>query len=52
MSAVWGHAIGVVILLMMLVFIAVWLWAWSPRHKSEFDQLARLPMHDAEDPGP
>jgi cytochrome c oxidase cbb3-type subunit IV len=51
MSAAWGHAIGVVILVMMLVFIAVWFWAWSPHHKSDFDELARLPMRDDEEPG-
>jgi cytochrome c oxidase cbb3-type subunit IV len=48
MSAAWGHAIGVLILVMLLVFIAVWLWAWSPHHKTDFDELARMPMRDDE----
>ena len=46
MSAIWGHAIGVGIVLLMLVFGAIWLWAWLPHHRRAFDALARLPMRD------
>ena len=46
MSPVWGHAIGVGIVLLMLVFCAIWLWAWLPHHKRAFNDLARLPMLD------
>ena len=46
MNTVWGHLIGVVIVLIMLTFIAVWIWAWLPFHKKTFDALARLPLHD------
>lgn len=50
MSALYGHLIGVMVLLMMLVFIGIWIWAWLPHHKYEFDELARLPLD--EDRGP
>ena len=48
MSSFWGHAIGIGIVLMMLVFVAIWFWAWRPRHKRNFDAMARLPMRDVE----
>ena len=47
MNAAWGQVAGVVTLTLMLVFIAIWIWAWRPRHRREFDALARLPMSDA-----
>jgi cytochrome c oxidase cbb3-type subunit IV len=43
---VWGHVIGVIILLLMLTFIGIWIWAWLPYHKKTFDALARLPLND------
>lgn len=46
MSPLWGHAIGVAIVLMMLVFGGIWFWAWLPHHRNAFDALARLPMRD------
>ncbi len=46
MSEVYGHLIGVMILLMMLVFIGIWIWAWRPHHKSDFAELARLPLDE------
>lgn len=48
MSPIWGHAIGVVIVLLLLVVSGVWLWAWLPYHKQAFDALARLPMRDGD----
>jgi len=32
------------------VFVAIWVWAWRPRHRSSFDELARMPMLDANSP--
>ena len=46
MSPIWGHAIGVFIVLLLLVFSGLWLWAWLPYHKKAFDALARLPSED------
>ena len=46
MSELWGHFIGVWILLMMLAFIGIWVWAWSGHHTDTFDALARVPMKD------
>jgi cytochrome c oxidase cbb3-type subunit IV len=46
MSPIWGHAIGVFIVLLLLVFSGVWLWAWLPHHKKTFEALARLPNED------
>ncbi len=58
MSGLFGHLVGVLILLLMAIFIGIWYWAWRPRHKPTFDALAEIPMHDAGDaaageaPGP
>ncbi len=49
MSTLWGHFIGVWIVLMMLWFIGIWVWAWSSHHADTFDALARLPMADGGD---
>lgn len=46
MSPVWGHAIGVLIVLMMATFIGIWVWAWLPHHRRTFGWMARLPMED------
>lgn len=46
MNALWGHAVGVLIVLLMLVFGGILFWAWLPHHKKAFDTLARLPMGD------
>ena len=46
MSAVWGHVVGVLIVVIMLSFIGIWIWAWLPHHKRQFDALARLPLDD------
>lgn len=46
MSALWGHLVGVLIVLMMAAFIGIWIWAWLPRHKRRFGAMARLPMQD------
>lgn len=47
MSPAWGPIAGVITIVLMLVFIGIWIWAWRPRHRREFDALARLPMSDA-----
>lgn len=49
MSAVWGQVAGIVTLVLMLVFIAIWVWVWHSGHQPKYDELARLPMADAED---
>ena len=46
MNPVWGHVIGVLIVLMMATFIGIWVWAWLPHHERAFGLLARLPMED------
>lgn len=48
MSALYGHFIGVMIVLIMVVFIGIWIWAWRPHHKEEFDDLAHLPLDEDE----
>jgi cytochrome c oxidase cbb3-type subunit 4 len=48
MSGIWGHLVGVWIVVLMLVFLGIWYWAWRPRHKDTFESLARVPM--LEDP--
>lgn len=49
MSPLWGHMIGVIIVLMMLSFIGIWIWLWDRRHLPKHDALARLPLEDGED---
>lgn len=50
MSALWGHAIGVMITVMMLSFITLWVWLWRARHKPLFKRMAILPMEDPVSP--
>ena len=49
MSEIWGHLIGVFIVVLTLIFIGIWIWAWLPRHRKTFDALARLPLHDEDE---
>jgi len=46
MNPLWGHLIGVMIVLLMVVFLGIWIWAWLPHHKTVFDELALLPLDD------
>lgn len=46
MSAIWGHLIGVFIVVLMIVFLGIWAWAWMPWHKRRFNEMACLPMDD------
>lgn len=48
MSELYGHAIGILIVIMMLTFIGIWVWAWLPRHKAVFGDLAKIPMEDGD----
>jgi cytochrome c oxidase cbb3-type subunit 4 len=48
MNELWGHVIGVFIVVLTLTFIGIWVWAWLPRHRKNFDALAHLPL-DADD---
>lgn len=50
MSGLWGHLVGVLILIMMATFIGIWVWAWRPRHRRVFDALAEIPMRDGAEP--
>ncbi|HEU5136675.1 MAG TPA: cbb3-type cytochrome c oxidase subunit 3 [Steroidobacteraceae bacterium] len=46
MSELYGHFVGVLIVVIMLTFIGIWIWAWLPHHKRPFAELARLPLDD------
>jgi len=46
MSALYGHFIGVLIVVIMLTFIGIWIWAWRPHHQKDFAELARLPLDE------
>jgi len=46
MSPLFGHLVGVMIVLLMIVFVGIWVWAWRPRHKPTFDALAAIPMRE------
>ena len=47
MNGLWGQVAGVVTIVLLIVFVAIWVWAWRPRHARRFDELARIPMLDA-----
>ncbi len=49
MSEIWGHLIGVMIVIMIVSFLGMWIWVWQKRHKPTFDQLSSIPMQDAVD---
>lgn len=46
MNPLWGHAIGVMIIVLMSVFIGIWVWVWRDRHKPVFRRMAELPKED------
>ena len=48
MSAAWGLFAGIFCAALTLVFLGIWAWAWLPRHRADFDALARLPALDAD----
>jgi cytochrome c oxidase cbb3-type subunit IV len=41
-----GTLSGVVTAILIVLFVGVWAWAWSSRRKSQFDQMARLPLEE------
>jgi cytochrome c oxidase cbb3-type subunit IV len=51
-SATWGQIAGVITVVLMLLFVGIWIWAWRPRHRRQFDAMARLPMDDKPPAGP
>lgn len=51
MSDIWGHLIGVVIILLIVAFVGVWIWAWLPRHRRVFSRMARVPLENDSEPG-
>ena len=48
--AVWGQIAGALIIAMLVSFCGIWVWAWHAYHKSKFDELARLPLDEEEQP--
>jgi len=34
-----------------ILFVGIWLWAWSGRHRSRFDEAARIPFDEGDLPG-
>ncbi|MGD9600002.1 MAG: cbb3-type cytochrome oxidase subunit 3 [Steroidobacteraceae bacterium] len=50
MNGVWIQVAGIVTVMLMLMFVAIWVWVWHSGHQSKYEQLARLPMADSEEP--
>jgi len=46
MSELYGHFIGVMIVVIMLTFIGIWIWAWLPHHEKDCSQSRRLPLDE------
>lgn len=49
MSGLFGHLVGVMIVILMVTFIGIWVWAWRPKHRDTFGALASIPMQDGAD---
>jgi len=43
-----SHSIWTVVV--FVVFIGITLWAWSSKNKQAFDEAARLPLDDGDEP--
>ena len=41
---------GVVTALLLVAFIGIAAWAWSGRARARFEEAARLPLHDEDQP--
>ena len=41
---------GIVTAILLLCFLGGWVWAWSPRRKRDFEDAARLPLDDDQEP--
>jgi cytochrome c oxidase cbb3-type subunit 4 len=41
---------GLVTAALLLAFLAIVAWAWSSKSRPRFDDAARLPLRDEEDP--
>lgn len=50
MNPLWGPLAGAFIVVMMLGFIGIWIWAWRPRHASDFQAMARVPLEEEPTP--
>jgi cytochrome c oxidase cbb3-type subunit 4 len=37
---------SIVTAISLLTFVGIVVWAWSKRNKADFDEAARLPLHD------
>ena len=36
---------------LLVIFIGIVVWAWSGKRKRDFDEAARLPLEDDDEPG-
>lgn len=41
---------GIVTTVLLVLFVLGWAWAWRPERKADFDEAARLPLADDEEP--
>jgi cytochrome c oxidase cbb3-type subunit IV len=41
-----GALSGLMTAILTVLFVGIWIWAWSARRKSQFDEMARLPLED------
>jgi cytochrome c oxidase cbb3-type subunit IV len=37
---------SIVTVVSMLTFVGIVIWAWSKRNQADFEEAARLPLHD------
>ena len=43
------HLIWTIVL--MVIFVGIFLWAWSSKRSTDFEEAARLPFDDEDEPG-
>ena len=37
---------GIITIVLTLLFVAIWIWAWQPRHRRDFEAIARLALDE------
>lgn len=45
-----GTVSGIFTAILLVLFVGMWVWAFSSRQKKRFDQAARLPLEDDQEP--
>ncbi len=47
----WGTVSGIITAVLLIVFLGIVFWAYSRKRRGDFDEAARLPLDDEDQPG-